>query len=221
MNNLQQTRLNVLNEKLCRLLDSPQPKETDIDKLCQKIKQAETEKKQSEIAQKVDTFNTEQAKQRGILKQLLALEMPSEDITNNDGSLHAVKLKRVKGLEKLTAENYNVSFSWGYRSKVYETANVGGKRYQLLKRNYNGYGKEDTFEPFEDFAAACYQNGIQPKDLKLSKVFRDIEKIEAEGERIKQAADKYSDKLKALDCYTLQNVGVLKQQNRSFYTYFK
>jgi len=218
MENLQQRTLDRLNNRLAQLINQPNVKETDIDVLVSKIKQAEQDKKSKEIEQKLNSFNKENKRKRDILKRLIDLKMPSVDITNNDRTLHATKAKKVDGLEQLNKDAWCLRFD--FENGKYILAEESGNRYQLVKIEYK-YGEDDKYTEFESFEAACKQNGIQYKDLKLKDVLKRIAKIEREGEKVKAAIKKYEDAIEKQKVHTLSYAGLVRQQNERLYTYHK
>jgi len=210
--------LNRANEKLCRLMDSKDWNETDINEATAKIKALEDEKKEQETAKLLERHNESQDKKRAMLKRALSIQLPEEDITTQDSTIHGTKIKKHPELMKLQEDTWRLYLT--FEKGMYPKIQVSGDTYNLLKYKSNGYGEDSTYEPFETFEEACKYNGIQFKNPTIKKSLQNIAKLQAESDKMKAKLEEYSERCKKLNSHTLSNIGAISQQQRHHYEYF-
>ncbi len=204
------TILSDLQKELCKPLESVK----NVDELLIKIKELETEKKEIEQKKKLSTINNKHDKRKLFLEQVLAIELPTEDITTNLGHLHATKLKKYPSLAEFMKENQYVRFI--FKNGNYTECKNGQEITYLKKSTYSD--NTTTYADFKDLKEACNYNNIRFDSLNFKK-FKALEnKILKESERIKAEVKKSIEKLNALDCLFLESENLI---NKDSYTTYK
>ena len=215
MKTSEQIRLDRLNERLISLLDDPTATVDTIDEAAAAIKQAEQDKKKADFKTRLDSVNKEHERKRNLLRKWLGIQFPEEDITNQDGSFHTTKMRKVEGLVELVTGGYvRAKFEYGN----YVEIKTGRDSFRLLKSEYK-YNEPTKYIPFETFEEACEYNGIKPKKVSFSNAWSNAQKIEKEGEKIRELIKKHGEKVQSLDKYFLESENLITRLSEaSLYT---
>jgi len=139
-------------------------------------------------------------------------EIPSEDITCNDGSWHKVKVKKYPNIAAL-------QYSSGmFKDGLLLYIRVDGHKFELYRESYNDKSvKEYTrVQSFEDFLSL---NHIMPKDITIEEYNELNAKLEALNAKIKEQIEQFEQEIKNLNVYTFDVFGFLEQSKKTFYTY--
>ncbi len=216
MKTSEQIRLNRLNDRLISLLDDPTVTVDTIEEAAAAIKQAEQDKKKAEFKTRLDSVNKEHERKRNLLRKWLEVQFPKyEDITNQDGSFHSTKMRKVYGLVELVTGSYVRA---KFESGNYVEIKTGRDSFRLLKSEYK-YNEPTKYIPFETFEEACEYNGIKPKKVSFSNAWSNAQKIEKEGEKIRELIKKHGEKVKSLDKYFLESENLITRLSEgSLYT---
>lgn len=218
-------RLERLHDRLLSAMEGrPTSEEVreieDPNDIAELIRAAEAENKKADTIKRVERYNVQEAAKREKLKRVLSIVLPSEDITNEDGTIHATKIRRFPELVKLQEDFRSVLLFWNGNAKRYTATSLEGEKFEIMSKEYGYNGAPDTFHDFTGFEAACSCNYIEPKPLNVKNVLRDIQKIVAEDKKTRLQLEKHNDKLKALNAQTLANFGAINRQSETRYTYF-
>ncbi len=150
------------------------------------------------------------------MQRIFDLDLPTIDITCQDGTIHGTKGKKYPELMKLQEDTWTIYME--YKDGVYESITVEGKKVRLMQPVYKT-GEDTTYKPFAVFEEFCDFNGVSTKDISVKKALSNIEKIKAESEKMKKLMERYSDKISSLDGYRLNTIGALYQSSRNVYAY--
>jgi len=210
---LMQKRLDRLNAKLVQLLNDPNVTVNTIEEASKAIKKAQQDKKKLDFKTKLEAVNKEQEKQRKILKDCINIDFPKhEDITNNNGSFHSSKAKKIESLQNIL-DKYNY-VSACYKDGLYTSIKISRYEFRLFKQVHE-YNKPTKYLPFESFEEACEYNGIKAKKVLFSSAWANAQKIQKEGEKIKALINKHRKKVESLDKYFLENQKLIQRWSES------
>jgi hypothetical protein len=215
----QQKALDSALETLRDLFKNPNIEEKDYEKASAEVQRLQALKKKEEDARKVKKWNEKETKRRNTLRSLLALQLPAEDITNMDGSIHGTKGRKVAGLMELNKELWRLTLKYNATEKIYTEASVSGERFYLLRPVYE-YRKPDAFVPFASFENACDYNGIRPEPITVAKATKNAQRIKAEAKKLEELLSKYSATLKALESRDIVEMGLITQRQGHHYEYY-
>lgn len=223
MTNQEQRRLERLNNVLRKLQDEIMENRTmpekDLDVLCEKIRKAEEKIRVSKKETILKAVNKKHKERKQILKTLLDTELPKEDITNNDGTFHASKIKKYPQIMALKDR-----FDW-LRLKIdgncntYIKVEIGRDSYDLVETIYKS-GEPNEYKPFESFESALSYNRIRAKETTLKQFLSLEKKILKESKRIKEEVEKSYQKIKELDSYFLENENLITRRSSNYYEYY-
>jgi len=143
--------------------------------ILEKIRAKEAEIKEAKMIQVLARVNREQNELRTAAKQVWECEQPETDITTNDGSFHAVKVRKYPNLAALKYARA----TWK-DGKLWEIE-IGRKRFQMFQ--YSDNTRPATFEDF------LRLNSIMPEELTLE-AFKEAEAQNAAANAEFQAAVK-------------------------------
>lgn len=186
------------------------------DQMSNEIDKLEKERETVGQITAIERYNREQAEKRAILKKLLDTERPVEDITNQDGTLHATKVKKYPKLEAINKELWNFSMIQNKADKWIE-ARTSGDNYRLMFWEYKN--SETIYREFENFEEACKHNGIELKPLNVKKELRNIERLKDETEKMRKQLEAYSERCKKLNGYTLSSIGAIERRQEYHYNF--
>lgn len=198
--------------------DNNHEEKEPVKKLIAEIKRLETIKKDREKESQLKKVNKSQAEKRSVIKDLLKVEFPKEDIRTNSGEFHSVKLKKYASLAEFMTLHPDARFSYDYEKKTYTLCRLGGYSYNINKPIYEN--STTAYERFTDFESCLEWHGILLKEMS----FKEFKKREAaifkECERIKKEIEKSDSKLKELNVYFLSNENLIRRSDRRSYEYF-
>jgi len=205
MKNLEQIRLDRLNSRLTSLLNDPSATAETIDEAVAAIKQAEKDKKKANFKARLEYVNKEHEKRRNLLRKWLEIDFPNEDITNQDMTFHSTKMRKVEGLVELVTGGYvTAKFENGHYTEI----KTGGGSFRILASEYK-YNEPTKYFPFETFEKACKHNGIKPEKVSFAKAWSNAQKIEREGEKIRELIKKHGEKVESLDKHFLESENLI------------
>lgn len=204
-------RLTVRYNDLINELNKPVKEVKTLDNLVKEIKALELEKRESEERSQLTAVNRKHAERKSFLVELLKLEFPAhENIQNNDGSMHATKLKKYPSLRKFIEKYKYVTFK-SVKNQFIECV-YNRKTYYLNRPKYE-YQKDTKYLKFETLQDACDYNDIQFKNLSFSKFKSQQSKILAESEKIKKTIEDHNKKVNALNAYFLESEGLIQSDS--------
>lgn len=172
--------LEILKSELSALIDKLRATygTAESDSILEKIRAKEAEIEEAKIIQVLARVNREQEELRNTAKQVWECEQPENDITTNDGSFHAVKVRKYPNLAALKYPRA----TWK-NGKLWEIE-IGRKRFQMFE-----YVDNTRPATFEDFLRL---NSIMQAELSLE-AFKEIEAQNAAANAEFQAAVKKLD----------------------------
>ena len=185
------------------------------DAIIAEIRSLEAEEKHSRKATQLDRVNKEQASRRELLKTLMSVPMPTEDIRVQDGSFHGAKIKKYPELMELVNSEY---LRFEFEEGVYHSAK-GRDRLTILKPVYRG--DRYAYTPFDSFNDACDFNGIMREYLTFEKFAAMEQEIITESERMKKEIEKSRESLKKMGAWELLTNNLLRQTQPHVTEYFE
>ena len=191
----------------------------DYEAASAEVKRLQSIKKKEEDAKKVKRWNEKETARRDTLRKLLALQLPQEDITNMDGSIHGTKGKKVAGLMELNKDLWRLTLQFDSPNKVYKLAEVSGERFYLLRPVYKA-GEPDTFEPFASFEDACQYNAIRPEPITVARALKNAERIKAESKKMEAAISKYRELIRSIEGRDITEMGLISRRNGHFEEFY-
>jgi hypothetical protein len=171
-------------------------KETSV---LEQIRANEAEIKNLKRAELLANVNAKQGRLRDFARQAWEAEQPETDITTNDGSFHATKVKKYP---KLAALKY-ASGKWenGQLSEL----RINGNRFYMVRHT-------DKVRPF-DFADFLNLNNIMAQDITLEE-FTEIEaKNNAANAEFEEAKKRFEAAKSAIGMSALSYWGLFGQRN--------
>jgi hypothetical protein len=190
--------------------------ETRPDQILKQIRDLEALIKNENKIIALKRVNREQAEHRAIITDLLSLDLPIEDITTNDGSFHAVKLKKHPLIIAFMVKHPYAKFS--FNDGFYKWCKIGGEQYYLGKTIYE-YGKADEFKKFETFSESCDYHGFLEKEMSFSEFIKLESAILKESQKLKNEIKKSEEKIKSLQSHFLTKNNLLRRYNLNTYEY--
>jgi len=205
MENLNQQIDNLRIEKR-KLIESIRLDRSD-KKLIEKINSIDFEIKKLEAINLVNEVNGKQNRLRKLAAELWGCEIPTSDISNSDGSFHAVKVKKYP---KLAALKY--AYVREFKDNKIIEINVNGERFRMHKCKYhsnnpNEYTRPDTFEQFLEL------NSIALKDFTIEEYIELSEKINAINKQFEGAVKLFEEQKDALKLHDFSHFGLLNYTN--------
>jgi uncharacterized protein (UPF0216 family) len=186
----------------------------DYENILPKIRKIEDQIREERIKARLNEFNRKQEKKRNwALKVWEALEdqQPHVDITNQDGSFHAVKVKKYPGLAELAKEHARAKFKGHLMTEI----RYQGEGFQLVETDYkNGETSYNLINTFKKFLEV---NSIQESDLTLEEFKKMLKDIEVFNLELEAAIKKYDQGLKDLNASFYRYHGLLDQDNNNVY----
>lgn len=206
--------LEQLNTEKLTLLNELKGTFTDgkAKTIIQKLNAIDSELKTLRQIEMIKGVNSKYSRLRDLAKLAFEAEKPETDITCNDGSFHAVKVKK---FPKLAALPYARA---KFEGNKMISLRVNGENFELYKVVYN-YNQPNTYEFLETFEEFLKYNSIPLKDFTIEEYKEFTEKLEALNADIKAKIEEYKNKAKELNVYALQHWGLASQSNENFYTY--
>ena len=212
-------RTEFLNSKLAKLQKELCKEITELDnieELCQQIRILEAEIKENKLKAILKKVNKDHETRRAILKDLFSVNFPAEDITTNDRSFHATKVKKYPNLAK-----YKYIYADIKRNEqnelFYEQITISEERFRLV--NYHYEGRKTNYSYFETFEEALKMNGIKEKPVKWSEFKKTQKAAIKAAEKVKKALEKYEEEMKKNDHYFFENNQMLNRSSETIYTY--
>jgi len=185
------------------------------DAILAEIKELEAAESRQKKVSQLDRVNKVQAERREILRELMSLEMPTEDIRVQDGCFHAAKIKKYPELMELANSKY---LRFEFEDGVYHSAK-GRDRFTILKPVYEG--NKRTYAPFDNFNHACDFNGIMREHLTFEKFTAMELEIITESDRIKKEIEKSREALTKMGAWELLSNNLLRQTQPHVTEYFE
>lgn len=206
MNNLQELE----TEK--RALHAELNTATEVEVVIKKLHENEKKITALRITQMLERVNREQAAKREEAAKVWECEQPTEDITTNDGSLHKVKARKYP---KLAALPYvRINFKDGHATEI----TTGRNKFYMYASKYE-YNKPTEYTRPATFDEFLKLNSIQKEDISAKQFEKFSNELEAASVAVKAAIAQYDNKRTKLDCYQMQNLGLVNQSNTHFYLY--
>lgn len=199
---------NVLLEKLRsrdRTLDNP-------DEIIFQMNANKEQVKELDKILLLKQVNAKYSRLRSMAKQAYECEIPTEDITTNDGSFHKSKVKKYPNIAAL--QYASASFKDGR----IETIRINGEKFQMYKIQYE-YGKKDVYNRPETFEAFLELNSIPLEDITLEKYNEFLSKLKALNDNLKEATKSYEVGLKSIGTSAFNYHGLASQHNVNLYEY--
>jgi len=171
------------------------------------IRAIEGQIKDAQLILKLNRVNREQSDLRQAAKQAWECEQPESDITTNDGSFHAVKVRKYPKIAALQ----RASGTWkdGRLTKIH----IGRTSFEMFRTKFIAYGQPYEYtrpETFEDFLAL---NKIMQDDLSFEQYTEIIAKNEAINAEFKEAIKKFDGQKAKLGISALSYYGLFAQEN--------
>jgi len=185
------------------------------DAVITEIRKLESAESLHKKTTQLDRVNKEQSERRELLRALMSIEMPTEDIRTQDGSFHAAKIKKYPELMELVNTHY---LRFEFEGGVYHSAK-GNDRFSILKPVYEG--DKRTYTRFDSFNDACDFNGIMREHLTFEKFTKMEREIVTESERMKKEIEKSRETLKEMGAWELVTNNLLRQNQPHVTVYFE
>ena len=202
--NLQAKKMEIIKN-----LRSGNDAQTELDELRQIDKDIKDLKRQIVIKE----VNRKQSALRDIAKQLFECEKPTTDILCNDGTFHAVKVKKYP---KLGALKY---VRCKYEDNKITEIEVNGNRFRMYKSIYT-YGQKTTFEDVKTFEEFLQLNSIMREDITIEEYNQLTLNCENINNEFKQACERFAHQKKELGLSRLDYYGLLNNNSvGSIYEY--
>jgi len=184
----------------------------DSESIMAKLKANEVEIQKLKTAELLRNVNSTQERKRAIALKAWECEQPTEDITCNDGSLHKVKAKKYPILASVPY------LSLTYKDGTTTEMRINGEKIYMVKSKYE-YNKPTEYTRPETFAEFLEINNIQAQDITSEQFAEFSEKLKQANEELEKAIEIYSQKRNELNVHTMQNIGLVSQQNKHLYIY--
>ena len=177
-----------------------------------KIHAKEAELKVARTAERLEQVNSKYDRRREYAAQVWEAEVPTEDPTTNDGSLHKTKAKKYP---KLAALEY-VRGTWkdGHLTELL----VNGERFVMYHTEYE-YGQPLKYTRPETFEEFLKLNSIPVKPISAEEYAEFSAKLTAANERLKAAINEYDKERKELEVSSWNYWGLAEQSNTNTYIY--
>jgi len=189
-----------------------QLRSSNNEAIVKKIHAKEAELKAARTAERLDQVNSKYNRIRDYARQAWEAEIPTEDPTTNDGSLHKTKAKKYP---KLAALEY-VRGTWkdGHLTEL----RVNGERFVMYHTEYEytqplKYTRPATFEEFLKL------NSVPVKPITSEQYAEFSAKLTAANERLKAAIAEYDKERKELEVSSWNYWGLAEQSNTNTYIY--
>jgi hypothetical protein len=205
-------KLNRLQNELCKELTEL----TDVKETIQEIKKLEKELKEKKQKAILKQVNKDHEKKRAILKDLFSVNFPNEDITTNDKSFHATKVKKYPNLAKYKYIRADIKRN-EQNELFYEDITINGDRFKLI--NYHYKGSETNYSYIDTFEELLKVNGIKEKPVKWSEFIKTQKATIRAAEKVKKAIEKYEEEIKKTDRYFFECNNLLSRFKETIYTY--
>ena len=218
---LSQRKLDRLNRKLTELqkeLDKPLHEIDNIDELIKELNKLEQEKKIFNKKERLDTVNRQHEEKRKMLKEILAVELPTEATVNNDGSFHARKIKDFPEFLAVKEKFRLYGFVFNDEGNLIRFT-FNREDFSLLKSEY-GYNEPTRYLKLESFEEVCKHNRVLTKSMTLKQYLKLEEKILKESERIKAEVEKSQEKIKNLNSYFLESEKLINSQRLNYTNFY-
>jgi hypothetical protein len=172
-----------------------------------RLSEIESAVKVEKIAIEIRSVNSAQKLLRDKAELIWECEQPKVDITNQDGSFHATKVKAYSNISNL---NYGRGI-WE-DGKLLQLS-VGGKEFKMFYLEY--VKNEKVYTRPENFDKFLELNQIQKSDIKLADYLKTLKKLERVNQKMKKEMKKYADFRNSL--YDLNSLGLLREEESYFY----
>lgn len=203
--------LEQLNQERRELIEKLDFSDTRPE-IVKQIRENEAQTSNVRITQMLKDVNGTQARKRELARQAFECEQPTEDITTADGSLHKVKAKKYP---KLASVQYlRMNFKDGRTTEL----NINGERFQMFRTKHE-YNKDTQYTRPDTFADFLKLNSIQPADITREAFDTFAQKLDEANTELKKAIEKYDQTRQTIDCYMMQNIGLVSQNNTHVYIY--
>jgi hypothetical protein len=187
-------------------------KDSEAKNILAKLKTIESEVKKLNQIKLIDSVNTKYKRLRELAKMAFECERPETDIICNDGTFHAVKVKKypkIKALEYARAK---------FEGNKMISITVNGEKFELYRVKYES-GKPNEYILIETFEEFLKYNSLPLKDFTFEEYVEFSNKLEALNQDIKAKIEEYKNQVKELNTYSMQHFGLATQSNEHFYTY--
>lgn len=181
-------------------------------KVLEQLREVEKKIKLVEQNELLSQQNAKYQRIRGFALQAWECEQPTTDVTCNDGSFHAVKVKKYPKLAALTFASGRTE------NNLLLKITINGEKFDMFKTTYES-GKPNTYERPQTFEEFLKLNHIPINDFTIKEYLQLSEKLEALNSDIKSKLEEYSNNLKEFNMYSLSCWGLASQRNEHFYTY--
>jgi hypothetical protein len=171
-----------------------------------KIKAIDTRISKERKIALLNSVNQKQARLRELALQAWEAEQPLQDITTNDGSFHAVKVRKYP---KLAALKY---VSAKFEDGKLITLRIDGEKFNMYSAHYD-YAKPTEYTRPATFDEFLKLNTIMPKDMTLEEFETIIEANEKINNTLKAAIETASAEQKKLNMYSLSYWGLFNQKS--------
>jgi hypothetical protein len=198
--------LETLKAEKAKLVEILRADFTQRDDVFLKIKDIDAQITQAERVKLIENVNAKQKRLRDIAAQVWECEQSDKDITNSDGSFHAVKVKKYP---KLAALQYA---SATYKDGLITEMRVNGERFQMFNTKHE-HGQPTQYTRPESFIAFLELNSIMTEDMTIE-IFNAIAAKCAEiNAEFKEAVKKFDNQKDSLNMSALSYWGLFGQQN--------
>ena len=206
MNNL----IENLHAEQRKLIDNITAKNSNSS--MERKKEIDTLIKNEKLAILLNNINDKQSKLRELAKKIWECEQPEADITTNDGSFHAVKVRKYPNLAALKYVRAE------FENNRLTVIKIDGFRFNMFRANYK-YGEPTTYtrpETFDDFLKL---NSIMPQPLALPEFQEIISANEVINDNLKTAFKTAENEREKLNISGLNYFGLFGQHSEHVYTY--
>lgn len=153
----------------------------------------------------LDKVNARQTRLRELARQAWEAETPTNDITTNDGSFHATKVKKYP---KLSALKYAYAkFQDGLMTEL----RINGEKFNMYAVKYE-YSKPNEYTRPKTFDEFLQLNHIMAKDMTLPEFEALIEANKKINETLESAIKAASAAREKLNMYSLSAWGLFNQR---------
>ncbi len=156
--------------------------------------------------------NAKYSRLRNMAKQAYDCELPTEDITNDNGYFHKTKVKKYP---KIAALEY-ASAHW--EKGMLTNIRINGEKFNMFRIKYE-YGKEDIYTRPETFADFLELNIIPSEDITIEQYNEFSSKLKALNDKLKADIESYDKGLKSINTSRLNYYGLVDQRNTNLYEY--
>lgn len=193
-----------------KLLTSTDMNGQQIEAWAEKSRNYEAKIKGLKRTQELNQLNAKFDRIREFAKIAFELELPAEDITCMDGSLHSGKLKKYPHIAALKASHY-IQLTWSNEIGGYEIVRLDGHKFRMYESKYED--RKTTYKKINTFEKFCEENLIPLNPISEAIVEGIETHLKSVNDELQEAIKKHSKAMDMLGAHKYNVWGVLRQDS--------